>query len=128
MVMSDSRVLDSGLPPSGAEGEPPNTEVMRRMKVDLPQPESAARPITTGLASAFTTRAERAAPARVARVCTLAPAKEPAEVIAIAEEAIVLGWGSTNFLDRQITLEFGEEPCFMNDLQMPSRESKRQLP
>ena len=28
---------------------PPKIDVMRRMKVDLPQPESAAMPITTGL-------------------------------------------------------------------------------
>ena len=42
------RVFESGLPPSGGVALPPKREVMRRMKVDLPQPESAARPMTTG--------------------------------------------------------------------------------
>ena len=39
-------MLLSGLPPAGGFGLPPNTLVIRRMNVDLPQPESAARPIT----------------------------------------------------------------------------------
>ena len=34
---------------------PPKMPVTRRMKVDLPQPESAARPITTVLSAARTT-------------------------------------------------------------------------
>lgn len=41
------RVLESGLPPLGGSAAPPNTLVKRLMKVLLPHPESAARPITT---------------------------------------------------------------------------------
>jgi hypothetical protein len=42
------RVFDSGLPPSGADALPPNRDVMRRMNVLLPHPESAASPMITG--------------------------------------------------------------------------------
>ena len=48
MVVSEINVFESGLPPSGGVALPPNKLVMRRMNVDLPHPESAARPITTG--------------------------------------------------------------------------------
>ena len=40
-------VLLSGLPPAGGLALPPNRLVMRRMNVLLPQPLSAARPIST---------------------------------------------------------------------------------
>lgn len=48
MVVSEINVFESGLPPSGGVALPPNKLVMRRMNVDLPHPESAARPMTTG--------------------------------------------------------------------------------
>ena len=41
-------MLLSGFPPSGGVALPPNRLVMRRMNVDFPHPESAARPIITG--------------------------------------------------------------------------------
>lgn len=52
MVVSLIRVLESGLPPLGGSAAPPKTLVSRRMKVLLPQPESAAKPMTTVLTSA----------------------------------------------------------------------------
>lgn len=52
MVVSLISVFESGLPPFGGSAAPPKTLVRRLMKVLLPQPESAARPITTVFASA----------------------------------------------------------------------------
>ena len=45
--VGDERV-GVGVAALGGEALPPKREVMRRMKVDLPQPESAARPMRTG--------------------------------------------------------------------------------
>ena len=47
VVMSDTSVLVSR-PMSSSLDSPPKIDVRRRMKVDLPQPESAATPTTTG--------------------------------------------------------------------------------
>ena len=59
VVMSETSVLVSR-PMSRSLDSPPKMEVMRRMKVDLPQPESAATPITTGfVATAIETAALR---------------------------------------------------------------------
>mmetsp|Transcript_6980 Transcript_6980/g.42765 ORF Transcript_6980/g.42765 Transcript_6980/m.42765 type:complete len:119 (-) Transcript_6980:58-414(-) len=55
VVMSEIRELESGFPPFGGFGSPPKMEVMRRMKVDFPHPESAASPITTVLLLTCTT-------------------------------------------------------------------------
>ena len=46
--MSETRVFVSR-PMSRSFDSPPKIEVMRRMKVDLPQPESAATPMTTAI-------------------------------------------------------------------------------
>ena len=46
--MSEISVFESGFPPSGGVALPPNSDVMRRMNVDLPHPESAAKPMITG--------------------------------------------------------------------------------
>ena len=48
--MSETSVLVSR-PMSSSFDSPPKIEVSRRMNVDLPQPESAATPITTGFTS-----------------------------------------------------------------------------
>ena len=58
MVMSLIKVLLSGLPQAGGFGSPPKIPVTLRINVDLPQPESAARPMTTTLSSAAWTRTE----------------------------------------------------------------------
>jgi len=56
---------------------PPNRDVMRRMKVDLPHPESAARPMMTGpsLAARVTTRARVARRAFVGVLATTGAAR-----------------------------------------------------
>lgn len=53
VVRSETRVLVShpplpNPPPRGPTTSPPKMEVRRRMKVDFPQPESAATPIIIG--------------------------------------------------------------------------------
>ena len=45
------RVFESGFTPLGGSAAPPKTLVRRLMKVLLPHPESAARPITTVLSA-----------------------------------------------------------------------------
>jgi hypothetical protein len=51
VVVSLISVLESGFLPFGGTAAPPNTLVSRCMKVLFPHPESAARPITTGLST-----------------------------------------------------------------------------
>eukprot|EP00962_Isochrysis_galbana_P038762 scaffold13796_cov118-Isochrysis_galbana.AAC.4 len=56
---------------------PPKMPVTRRMKVDLPQPESAARPITTGLELSMDTAAREATRGAGARPGASASAAVP---------------------------------------------------
>ena len=97
MVVSDTSVLLSGFPPSGGVALPPNRDVMRRMKVDFPHPESAARPMTTGPSR----------PARVttrARVVTRAGRDGPV-VIGLAADS---GCGKSTFMRRMTSLFGGK--------------------
>lgn len=70
---------------------PPNSDVMRRMNVDLPHPESAAKPMITGPSrfACVTTRALRAFGA-VARFCA-ATGRARTAVANPSAEAIVFG-------------------------------------
>ncbi len=65
VVVSLISVLESGFPPLGGVAAPPNTLVNLRINVLFPQPESAAKPITTVFfpgATLHTTTARRPIP------------------------------------------------------------------
>ena len=86
-------VLLSGFPPSGGVALPPNRDVMRRIKVDFPHPESAARPMTTGpsRAARVTTRARVARRAVVGFLATTGAARA-----AVANAVIARTWREAN--------------------------------
>ena len=96
MVKSETRVLVSHPPlpkppPSGPTTSPPKMLVSRRMKVDFPQPESAATPMTTGTCpfSSAMLRAEEeeGAPRRLAG--RKAEEVEKAEAVAASKTVLI---------------------------------------
>jgi hypothetical protein len=105
VVVSEMSVFESGLPPSGGDALPPNSEVMRRMKVDLPQPESAARPMTTGPSRAARTTVFT----RAARVLTGAPS------LALEPKDLRAARGCAQAADMVMVVAiFGEVVCLSN--------------
>merc|ERR1719460_1526087 len=81
------RVLLSGFPPFGGSGSPPKSWVTLRMKVDLPHPESAARPMTMVFCSPQAPRPLATYPA-----CCLREPKRVALEVRLELEVSLLYW------------------------------------
>mmetsp|Transcript_8234 Transcript_8234/g.33327 ORF Transcript_8234/g.33327 Transcript_8234/m.33327 type:complete len:173 (-) Transcript_8234:2-520(-) len=120
-------VFESGLPPAGGEASPPNSEVMRRMKVDLPQPESAASAMTTVSPSAHVV-AWRPAAARAARAAADAARERALDAgdAAAARRAMALG---ASVQDTGADLGAGEDTStLLLELALALLEDLRSLP